>query len=322
MKLNMDKFGNEGEKEKHFIGKKLRVYDEETAQRLSSEGFGKMKKGKLDLELEEAAYLIEHRKLSGDLLHFLIRASEIEKGIEDRAVVYIELKKRGYRVKPGRIMKAVRGERSIRIRVFSERERFSFRSIINLLKRERSFIVCIVDEECDITAYKLSLFKPQNYGREIEDRMSAYLTGGRIFAENTIEQFGERFSNTYELSLYETYYLMKKGMLELYGCDDLLETAKKEQKDFELAYSVYEALMDKGYEPKTGFKYGTHFRVYDFRVDDIHAPYLVHSFKEGSRVAWNEISRASRVAHTVKKKMLFASVGSEINYIKCERFKV
>jgi len=313
--------GSAGGKSK-IVGKKLRLYDEEVAQKLSSEGFGSMRNGRLDLEFEEAAYLIEHGKLQGSLLSLLMNASKVEKSIEDRAVIYIELKKRGYRAKPGRIIRAVRGERSIRIRVFSERERFSFRTIISALKKERSFIACIVDEECDITAYRLSLFKPQNYGRNIEGKMEAYLVGGRIFAESAIEGFGVLFSNMHELSLYETYYLMEKGALTLHGCDDFLAVAKKEQKDFILAYAIYKDLMDKGYEPRTGFKYGTYFRVYDFKVDDVHAPYLVHGFKEGSRIAWNEISRASRLAHTVKKKMLFASVGKEINYIKCERFKV
>jgi len=305
-----------------IVGRKLRVYDEDLAHRLSSEGFGKMKKGRLELELEEAAYLIEHRKIPLDLLSFLRDAAGIEKGIEDRAMVYIELRKRGYRAKPGAVLSAIRGERSINVRVYSERERFSFRSVITALKKEKSFIVCIVDEECDITAYRLSLFKPQNYGRDVQGTMSAHLTGGRIFSESTLEGFGEPFAGIYELSLYETQYLLRKGVLSLNGCDDFLSVAKKEQKDFELAYAVYEDLMDKGYDPKTGFKYGTYFRVYDFKVDKVHAPYLVHGFKEGSRVAWNEISRASRLAHSVKKKMLFASVGEEINYIKCERFKV
>jgi tRNA-intron endonuclease len=305
-----------------IVGRKLRVYDEDLAHRFSSEGFGKLRGGKLDLELEEAAYLIEHKKIPLELLSFLREAAGIEKGIEDRAMVYIELRKRGYRVKPGVVLSATRGERSIKVRIYSERARFSFKSVINALKKEKSFIVCIVDEECDITAYRLALFKPQNYGRDVQGTMSAHLTGGRIFAESTLEGFGEPFAGICELSLYETHYLVRKGALELHGCDDFMSIAKKEQKDFELAYAVYEDLMDKGYDPKTGFKYGTHFRVYDFKMDRVHAPYLVHGFREGSRVAWNEISRASRLAHSVKKKMLFASVGKEINYIKCERFKV
>jgi tRNA-intron endonuclease len=305
-----------------IVGDAFRVYDKEMAQRLSSENFGTMKKGRLDLELVEAAYLIEHGKIGfeGGLRAFLREASAVKKGVEDEAVVYIELRKRGYRVKVGRNFNATRGDRSVKIRTFSERESFSFRSVIRALKRESSFIACIVDEECDITAYRLSLFKPQNYGRAVEGNMRASLAGGRVFADRVIPDFGEPFSGIFELSLYEAYYLMKKNVLQLE--DDLYSIAKKEQKDFDLSYTVYEDLMDRGYMPKTGFKYGTHFRVYDLRVDKIHAPYMIHCYKEGSRVAWSGISRASRLAHSVKKKMLFASVGAEINYIKCERFKI
>jgi tRNA intron endonuclease len=145
-----------------------------------------------------------------------------------------------------------------------------------------------------------------------------------VVSEDPFDDFGISLGSFHELSLIEALYLIKNDRITVIDENekDLFEIGKKKQKDFELIYRGYESLRDLGYVPKTGFKYGTHFRVYDFSIDRIHAPYLAHCYPEKTRVRWSEISRASRLAHSVKKKILFTVVGDEINYIKCERIKV
>src|SRR6266571_3222332 len=52
-----------------------------------------------------------------------------------------------------------------------------------------------------------------------------------------------------------------------------------------------------------------------------HAKYLVHVVPKGHRGAWPEISRAVRLAHGVKKQILFGEVGEDVRYVKLERVR-
>src|SRR5437899_5754787 len=52
-----------------------------------------------------------------------------------------------------------------------------------------------------------------------------------------------------------------------------------------------------------------------------HAKYLVHVVPKGHRGAWPEISRAVRLAHGVKKQILFGEVGDGVRYVKLERVR-
>ncbi|MGC8609192.1 MAG: tRNA-intron lyase, partial [Thermoplasmata archaeon] len=76
---------------------------------------------------------------------------------------------------------------------------------------------------------------------------------------------------------------------------------------------------DRGCIVKSGFKYGAHFRVYLKDIDS-HADLLVHVMNREED--WNIISRAVRVASSVKKKMVFSSiVDGKIKYVSIERIK-
>ncbi len=83
--------------------------------------------------------------------------------------------------------------------------------------------------------------------------------------------------------------------------------------------AVYRDLISRGCIVKTGFKYGSHFRVYLSDIES-HADLLVHVMIEAEY--WNIISRAVRVASSVRKKMVFASILDEkIKYVSIERIK-
>src|SRR3989441_1013961 len=101
----------------------------------------------------------------------------------------------------------------------------------------------------------------------------------------------------------------------------LVREAKAIQPDFELRLRAYEDLSDRGVISKTGFKYGSHFRAYEGDPDLHHAKYLVHVVPKGHRGAWPEISRAVRLAHGVKKQILFGEVGDGVRYVKLERVR-
>jgi tRNA-intron endonuclease len=70
---------------------------------------------------------------------------------------------------------------------------------------------------------------------------------------------------------------------------------------------------------KTGFKFGSHFRVYKGGGIEGHAPFLVHVVPQGFTSTWTEISRAVRLAHSVRKHMLFSRDGDQIDYVKIRR---
>jgi len=141
--------------------------------------------------------------------------------------------------------------------------------------------------------------------------------------------FGKIVGRRLQLSLLETAYLLKAGLVEVRNADTdrpiqlarLIKEAKATQPDFELRLQAYEDLTGRGVISKTGFKYGSHFRAYEGDPETHHAKYLVHVVPKGHRGAWPEISRAVRLAHGVKKQILFGEVGLGVRYVKLERVR-
>jgi tRNA-intron endonuclease len=105
----------------------------------------------------------------------------------------------------------------------------------------------------------------------------------------------------------------------------LKKLAAKLQPEFEQRLAVYKDLKKRGMIVKTGFKYGTHFRVYEGDPDCEHSEFLMHAVPTDFETTWEEISRAVRLAHGVRKQMLFARLPKvkkgEIDYIRLARIK-
>jgi len=99
----------------------------------------------------------------------------------------------------------------------------------------------------------------------------------------------------------------------------LVEIAKEIERNFERKYAVYSDLKRRGFVVKTGFKFGSEFRVYRKveSVDDLpHSEFLVDIADD---LRLTDLARAVRLAHSVKKKMVFA-FGEK--YLCFERVKV
>ncbi|HYS70996.1 MAG TPA: tRNA-intron lyase, partial [Thermoplasmata archaeon] len=141
--------------------------------------------------------------------------------------------------------------------------------------------------------------------------------------------FGKLVGRRLQLSLLELAHLAKEGGVEVRRSDTnrkvtlaaLRTTARRLQPDFDLRLRVYEDLVGRGIVVKTGFKYGSHFRAYEGDPERVHAKYLVHALPAGHRGMWPEVSRAVRLAHGVKKSLLFAAVGHEVRYLALERVR-
>ncbi|MEW6528560.1 MAG: tRNA-intron lyase [Candidatus Micrarchaeota archaeon] len=151
-------------------------------------------------------------------------------------------------------------------------------------------------------------------------------SGKELYEKYWIGQFGTykaaHRGKIAKLDIYETIYMLKHGNLSLKNAklDEIFSEADDRIKYFGDMYSVYEDWRNKGYVLKTGFKFGTHFRIYfpgasPIKEDDewIHSRHVVHIFPRKSKMLISEWSRAIRVAHSVKKTFILAIPGKKLD---------
>jgi len=163
--------------------------------------------------------------------------------------------------------------------------------------------------------------------------MNAELSGDIIIVKtgNTAKiheksHFGNPSEDGLQLSYVEALYLMEKGKLEVQNDSEEVSINQmfgliRKSGAFS-NYIVYRDLRNRGYIVKTGFKYGSEFRLYDRGKSpgDGHSNYLVKVASENSEFMMSDLSSYVRVAHGVNKKLLFAVVDDEndITYYNVE----
>jgi tRNA-intron endonuclease len=320
--------------------------------------FGRPKGKGLHLSLVEAAYLLDRFKISvsleGDSLNFRTffqTASSLEKGFEFRYVVYKDLRERGYYVQPGRPDFRVyprgghpgKSPAEFYVLVISERMPLPLRDIIEPIQvagqMRKKLMLAIVDEESDITFYeaKEKAMSGQMIDKEtggmatlLEDRVMLW----DAYASQQLYDhgfYGKPVGERLQLSLVESAYLLEKGLIkmvtrsgEAIDLHGFLAKARQIESEFDLKYSVYKDLRNRKLVVKTGFKFGTHFRVYK-QVDRLekvpHSEYLVHTVPEDHVFLPPVLSRAVRLAHSVRKQMIFAYPDGEVRYLEIKRLK-
>lgn len=316
--------------------------------------------GGVELDLVEAAYLQEAGKLEvrrgGRLLPLeaLLRegGARVEK-FEIKYLVYRDLRQRGYVVKPGvppldfrvfpRGTGPDKGPTKYWVLALSERSVFDLPALEAHLEEvatvRKQLLVAVVDEESDITFYKADKASPRGTAAEGQGdpRTEVLFLRDRAIvldpeaARRLYDQgfYGKMLGEKLQLSLLETVYLLKRGAIQVkraqtgrrIGLPTLLREAKAIQPDLEMRLQVYENLKDRGVIVKTGFKYGSHFRAYEGDPEEHHAKYLVHALPQGYTGMWPEISRAVRLAHGVRKEILFGRLGPEVEYIRLQRVR-
>ena len=132
-------------------------------------------------------------------------------------------------------------------------------------------------------------------------------------------KFGKIESDFLHLSLIEACYLQEKGRLNIYEDDvkcsiGYLIYLIKGQELYG-KYVVYRDLKDRGYVIKTGFKYGTEFRLYDRGggPGQGHSDYLVKIIFENYDINALDFASYVRVSHGVNKKLLLAIVDEDFD---------
>lgn len=149
-------------------------------------------------------------------------------------------------------------------------------------------------------------------------------TGKELYERYWIGQFGTykaaHRGRISKLDIYETIFLLRHGELRLRNATlgDVEKAAAKRIRFFNDMYLVYEDWRKRGYVIKTGFKFGTHFRIYfpgasPVRSEDewMHSKHVVHVFPRKHKLIISEWARAIRVAHSVKKTFILAIPGKK-----------
>lgn len=141
-----------------------------------------------------------------------------------------------------------------------------------------------------------------------------------------------------QLSLEEAMMLLERERIivkeknKILGHKVFYERCCQIDREFPQKFTVYKDLRNRGYIVKSGFKFGTHFRVYERGVNPYregektikeHTKYNVHAVPEN--VAWSlqEWSRYVRLSQNIRALALLAVVDEEgeVTYYKIMRIR-
>ena len=317
--------------------------------------------GALRLSYLESAYLVEADRLRVEdgegeevtLEHLISSGGRADPVFEVMYLVYRDMRERGYLVKPSTTPGVdfdvfPRGgthkdpSRQWLLAV-SERASFGTEPFLDMLHRAEKFdrrvLIGVVDEEGDVTHYAAQLREMGGTlpgegegmleGWAFEDRVLAFdLEAAGALAPPG--HLGRRLGDMHQLSLIESAHLLETGHLTLKDAgtgqplDDeaFMARVRERRPDFDLRFKVYRDLRENGLVVKTGFKYGTHFRAYDRDPDTEHAKFLIHAVPRDLETSWPELSRAVRLAHGVRKEMVFGAADAKgVEYLKLRRVR-
>ncbi|MGY5864939.1 MAG: tRNA-intron lyase [Candidatus Thorarchaeota archaeon] len=123
------------------------------------------------------------------------------------------------------------------------------------------------------------------------------------------------FDKPLELSLVECAYLTQEKKLKVtnqtgdtMSVDKLIDLGSTLSDEFGDRFLVYSQLRERGYVVRPGLKFGTDFAVYEHGPGKDHAPFLVHVIPQRKGVVPLDIVRAGRLATSVRKKFIIATV--------------
>lgn len=180
---------------------------------------------------------------------------------------------------------------------------------------EQSAEVLVVDDELDVTWYRCT--RPQPVGRHgapaaaepsVLDLLRATLTSDR-HDDGSSPDTGRWVAWPDDAAWpWPRIGLPRAGGRWL----DPLEQAWVERRlrpdavgDLSATEALHAALLDRGLLPRSGFKFGTRWRVYEQAADEEHAPWLIVPWQDGP-ATWQDICLAARLASGVRKRWLVA----------------
>ncbi len=303
-----------------------------------SRGYGRPQGEGVELARVEAAHLLSRGDLDAvdemGLSEFLAANDDIVAPF----LVYKDLRERGFYVSPtneGWIEAETSSDVDFivhprgdgpwdgtvehRIRVVGERAPVSLDSLGDV-------VLAVVDEESELTY--LETETPEMGGSErteklptvegdlLGDRVICWSPPAMLYERGFYGQPLDRDDDAIQLSLLEAAYLSERGVLSVDGGANAIRAKGQsvEGERFDRRLTVYRTLRDHGLIPKTGFKFGADFRTYEEieHVDELgHSELLVRVLKADAERSPRDIALDVRLAHGVRKRMVFALVEEE-----------
>ena len=149
-----------------------------------------------------------------------------------------------------------------------------------------------------------------------------FILNHRDFQSLNSKNFGKKEGKLYTLDIYEAVYLCEKEKIQILKLNKEIcfdEISKMKKFNF-LNYIIYKDLKSKGYNVKSGIKYGSTFRVYNKGVKEEkeHSLWLVEPIFDNEKLKMKDMAGKNRIAHSTNKVTLFAIVDSEnsVTYIE------
>ena len=311
----------------YLLKNKIAVADVKIASTLTNKGsFGeKIPGGLLKLSLLEGAYLMENGRITvrwdkGDKK--MDHTEILEEGMRDdphfmeNYLVHRDLRNRGLIAKEsgaGSFLIYPRGGRPGKskpdgsVTVRRENDSQSVQDLyLEALKRENIFqaaVTAVVDGDWDITYYRVEV-NPFDEGGENE--VKGIEGSGRI----PIPRGGAIIKGVDPERIRKDLFIgtaLDSSMLLSEEEDRYLNDIDHDPEGIHrIKWDTYKDLRGRGWFVRTGFKYGTHFRVYTRHPDEDHSAMLVHCMPGDQEITWEEFSRGVRLCHSVNKRMIYA----------------
>ncbi|MBD3398291.1 tRNA-intron lyase [Candidatus Micrarchaeota archaeon] len=277
-------------------GNNVKAGDSQSITALVKGCYGENKEGVILLEPEEALYLVdvrgaECRDAKGKKLSFNALASKFkEKKLLARYLTYKDWRDRGLFIRP------------------EAEERGTYGRSVALEYKRGELVLDVPD------------FEGVFFADDLITTVDNAEVGGVLYNEYWLGQMGTykaaHRGTISKFDVFETLLLLDSGKLELdVKRKDVFSEAKKRIEYFEDVYNVYWEWREAGYVVKTGFKFGTHFRIYFPGAKPgggkgwTHSKHVLHVFPRKSSLIISEWARAIRVAHSVKKTFILAIPG-------------
>ena len=335
-----------------FDGERVYAGNDARERFYDSRGYGTPCGGDLELSAVETAHLLYRGDLDsvrdtrdGNSLDFhAFLASRAVSEVD--FFVYKDLRDRGFYLSPAEsdadfhVYPRGKGpwdnEIAYRVRAVSERTEVDTGQLRKLSASTGTGVLAVVDEESEVSYFELG--QPVVEGSTDHDiaEMTGELLADRVLVESPPESlhqhafYGQRLDqdrDAVQLSLVEAAFLAGEGLLSLKGDSDdqqaITGRGRAVEGDrFDRRLRVYEQLRNSGVVPKTGFKFGADFRTYaDVEsIDNLgHSEYLVRVLPGKYVFSPRDIALDVRLAHGVRKEMLFALVDDDTEWLSVTR---
>jgi len=289
-----------------FIDSKFVVEEPEEIGKLNSSFFGKFERGNLILRPEEAMYLVDIRKFE------CVDENGKNMSFNDIALKFIKDNPKIFA-----FYNAYRDwrDRGLHIKRFEKDISFKKRKSVKYPSKK------IELPKLDITA----VYYPFDMISVVDDVEKVRM----LFEEFWFGQLGLYKQHTkgsiMKFDVFETLFLARHCGMNLINAENgknidfdiLFKMVSKIRKDIKALYEVYEDWRLRAFVIKTGYKFGSHFRIYFPGVSPvkketwIHSRHVLHVFPKEQRLLISEWARVVRVAHSVRKTFVLGIPGMQ-----------